>query len=451
MTDLKDIVSFAKRRGFVYPSSEIYGGFSATYDYGPNGAQLLRNITSSWWKFFIENRDNMVGLDGDIFCHPKTWEASGHVEAFHDPLVEDKTTHKRFRADKLIEEQLKVDTAGMQLEAMQELIKKHHLKSPDGNELTEVKTFNLLVEATLGSTEETKEKVYMRGETCQIIFLQLKNILDTMRVKIPFGVGQIGKSFRNEITTKQFILRTREFQQMETEYFVHPKDGEKAFKLWKDLLLEWFTKHMQLDEARFRFREISGDEKSHYAVMQNDVEYQLSTGEWVELTPLNHRGDWDLSRHSKYSGQDLSYTDPQTQEKFIPNVIETSIGLDRLLYVLIDQGYTQEDKRLVFKLNPRLAPNKVAVFPLLPNKPELVEKAKAVYSMLKPLLAVTWDDRGNIGKRYLTQDEVGTPFCVTVDFDSLKDNAVTVRDRDSMQQERIGIAKLPDYLHNKLA
>ncbi len=450
MTDLKDIIAFAKRKGFVYPSSEIYGGFSATYDYGPMGTELLRNITNSWWNFFISGRDNMVGLDGAIFCHPKTWEASGHVEAFHDPLVEDKVTHKRFRADKLIEEQLKIDTAGMQLDTMQKLIIKHQLKSPDGNELTEVKRFNLLVEATLGSTEETKEKVYMRGETCQIIFLQFKNVLDTMRVKIPFGVGQIGKSFRNEITTKQFILRTREFQQMETEYFVHPNDGKKAFELWKELLLEWFTKQMMLDEQRFRFREISGDEKSHYAVMQNDVEYQLSTGEWVELTPLNHRGDWDLSRHSKYSGQDLSYTNQETKEKFIPNVIETSIGLDRLLYVLMDQGYTQEEKRIVFKINPRLAPHKVAVFPLLPNKPELVAKAKAVHSLLKSSLAATWDDRGNIGKRYLAQDEIGTPFCVTIDFDTLQDNAVTVRHRDTTQQERVSIAKLTEYLHNKL-
>ena len=264
-TTLADIVSLAKRRGFVYPSSEIYGGFSATYDYGPLGAQLGKQLKDLWWKFFITNRDDMIPMDGAIFCHPKTWEASGHVDAFHDPLVEDKVTHQRFRADKIIEDKLDMDTTGMQFDEMDRIIKENKLKSPDGNDLTEVKRFNLLVEARLGSTEETKTTAYMRGETCQLIFLQYKNIIDSMRVKVPFGVGQIGKSFRNEITTKQFILRTREFTQMETEYFVHPDKGEHFFEEWKKLLRTFLIDIAGLDAKRLRFRTIEGDEKSHFA------------------------------------------------------------------------------------------------------------------------------------------------------------------------------------------
>ena len=451
-TTLADIVSLAKRRGFVYPSSEIYGGFSATYDYGPLGAQLGKQLKDLWWKFFITNRDDMIPMDGAIFCHPKTWEASGHVDAFHDPLVEDKVTHQRFRADKIIEDKLDMDTTGMQFDEMDRIIKENKLKSPDGNDLTEVKRFNLLVEARLGSTEETKTTAYMRGETCQLIFLQYKNIIDSMRVKVPFGVGQIGKSFRNEITTKQFILRTREFTQMETEYFVHPDKGEHFFEEWKKLLRTFLIDIAGLDAKRLRFRTIEGDEKSHYAVMQNDIEYQIASGEWIELTPLNHRGDWDLSRHSKFSRKDLTYRDPHTGEKYIPHAIETSIGFDRLFYCLLEDAYwrDEDNNRTVLKLSPQLAPYSVAVFPLVKNKPELVSKARELYDTLSPNYRTIWDDRGNIGKRYYYQDEMGTPLCVTVDHQTLEDDMVTVRDRDTTEQERISIDKLNDYLTGRL-
>lgn len=449
---LSDIVSLAKRRGFVYPSSEIYGGFSATYDYGPLGAQLGKQLKDLWWNFFITNRDDMIPMDGAIFCHPKTWEASGHVDAFHDPLVEDKVTHQRFRADKIIENELDMDTTGMQFDEMDRLIQENKLKSPDGNDLTEVKRFNLLVEARLGSTEETKTTAYMRGETCQLIFLQYKNILDSMRVKVPFGVAQVGKSFRNEITTKQFILRTREFTQMETEYFVHPDQGEHFFGEWKKLLQTFLVDIIGLDDKRLRFREIEGDEKSHYAVMQNDIEYQIASGDWLELTPLNHRGDWDLSRHSKFSGKDLNYRDPYTGEKYIPHAIETSIGFDRLFYCILEDAYwkDEENNRTVLRLSPQLAPYSIAVFPLVKNKPELVKKARELYETLSTDFRTIWDDRGNIGKRYYYQDEMGTPLCVTVDHQTLEDDMVTVRDRDTTEQERVSIDQLNNYLTGRL-
>ena len=388
----------------------------------------------------------MVELEGAIFSHPKTWEASGHVQSFHDPLVEDKVTHVRYRADKLLEEQCKIKTDGLTFSELADLLKKNKVKSPEGNEITELRTFNLLVEARLGSTEETKTSAYLRGETCQVIFLQYQNIMNSLRKQIPFGVGQVGRAFRNEITTKQFILRTREFQQMETEYFVNPKKSEEAFTKWKQLLRDFFINEMKLNEKRLRFREITGNEKSHYALAQNDVEYQLASGDWLELTPLNNRGKWDLSRHSEYSGKDLSYVDPVTQEKFMPYVIETSIGLDRLFYTIIEDAYIEEPERVVLKLPHGLATYKIAVFPLLKNKEELTKKATRVFENLrKHFLFVDFDDNGNIGKRYRRQDEIGTPYCVTVDFDTLTDDSVTVRDRDTMKQERVFVTQLISY------
>lgn len=445
----QNIVSLCKRRGFVFPSSELYGGFSATYDYGPLGALLLENIRRTWKSFFVYGNSEMVELEGAVFSHPKTWEASGHVQSFNDPLVEDKITHVRYRADKLLEEQCKVKTDGLTFSELADLLKKNKVKSPEGNDITELRTFNLLVEARLGSTEETKTSAYLRGETCQVIFLQYQNIMNSLRKQIPFGVGQIGRAFRNEITTKQFILRTREFQQMETEYFVHPKKSEEAFMMWKKFLREFFIKEMKLSEKKLRFREITGNEKSHYALAQNDIEYQLASGDWLELTPLNNRGKWDLSRHSEYSGKDLTYLDPATQEKYIPYVIETSIGLDRLFYTILEDAYTEEPERVVLKLPPNLAPYKAAVFPLLKNKAKLVEKAQGVFEKLqKHFLFVDFDDNGNIGKRYRRQDEIGTPCCVTVDFNSLIDNSVTIRDRDTMKQERVSAENLISYFEN---
>lgn len=445
------IISLCKRRGFVFPSSEIYGGFSATYDYGPLGVIVLENIKKLWRTFFIYSRSDMVEMDGAIFCHPKTWEASGHVQSFSDPLVEDKITHVRYRADKLLQQQTGVSTEKLTFKELGELILKYNIKSPEGNDITEPRQFNLLVEAKLGSTEETKSIAYLRGETCQVIFLQYLNILNATRKKPPFGVAQFGRSFRNEITTKQFILRTREFQQMETEYFVNPNKNSETFSMWRELLRFFFLDTLHLETEKLRFREIIGNEKSHYTVEQNDVEYQLDSGDWLELTPLNNRGEWDLSRHSKYSGHDLSYTDPISKEKFIPFVIETSIGLDRLFYTLLEKAYEENEGRVVLKLPKSIAPYKVAVFPLVNNKLELVIKAKEVFDLLKSkLLMVEFDDNGNIGKRYRRQDEIGTPYCVTIDYQTLEDDTVTLRDRDTMKQERIKLSDLEKYLSEQL-
>ncbi len=444
------IISLCKRRGFVYPSSEIYGGFSSTYDYGPLGAAVLKNIRDLWWRYFVELKDDVFGIEGAIFCHPKTWEASGHISSFNDPLVEDKVTHKRYRADHLLEENLKIDVSKLNFEEMAKLLKENKIKSPDGNELTDLKSFNTLVEAGLGSTNEAKTKAYLRGETCQIIFLQYANILNSIRAKIPFGVAQTGKAFRNEITTKDFIYRTREFSQMELEYFINPKEGEKWYGYWKEYMLDWFVKALGMPKENFRYRPIPKEEMSHYAKIQHDFEFQSSSGKWFELSPLNHRGDWDLSNHGRYSGQDFTYTDEETKEKFIPNVIEISIGLDRTLYAVLDNAYCQDKDRVVLKLDPKIAPYKLAVFPLLANKPKLVEKAREIYGDLRQKFAVSWDDRGNIGKRYYAQDEIGTPWCLTVDFQTLEDNTVTIRDRDTAEQRRIKIEEIETYLKEKL-
>ena len=441
------ITSLAKRRGFVFPSSEIYGGFSSTYDYGPLGALMLNNIKDSWWRHFVIKRADVHGLDGAIFCHPKTWEASGHVSAFSDPLVEDKETHVRYRADHLLEENLDIDTAKLSFAEMAKLLKDHNIKSPDGNDLTELKSFNLLVEAELGSTDQSKEKVYMRGETCQLIFLQYLNVLNSTRAKVPFGIAQIGKAFRNEITTKDFIYRTREFTQLEMEYFIHPDEGDKWFSFWESEMLNWISGELGLPKDSFRFREIPDEEKSHYAKIQKDFEFKSRTGKWFELSPLNHRGDWDLTNHQKLSGENFTYRDPYTNDEYIPHVIEISFGLDRILYSLLDNAYTEDDDRIVLKLDKKVAPYRVAVFPLLKNKPKLVHKAKEIFDELVDAgLSVAWDDRGNIGKRYLSQDEIGTPSCVTIDFQTLEDGTVTIRDRDSMAQVRVDIADLADSL-----
>lgn len=432
------ITSLCKRRGFVFPSSEIYGGFSSTYDYGPLGAEMLRKIKDSWWRYFVEKRPDIFGIDGAVFCHPETWVASGHVSSFNDPLVEDKVTHKRYRADHLLEENLGIETTKLSFEEMQDLLKKNGIKSPDGNELTDLKSFNLLVEAELGSTEESKQKAYLRGETCQIIFLQYLNVLDTMRAKIPFGIAQIGKAFRNEITTKDFIYRTREFTQMEMEFFVHPDEGEKWYQYWGDEMLNWASEELGLPRDSFRFRDIPEEEKSHYAKIQKDFEFKSGSGKWFELSPLNHRGDWDLGGHQKHSGANFVYRDPYNNEEFIPNAIEISLGLDRIFYSLLDNAYTEDEQRTVLKLDKRIAPYRAAVFPLLRNKPKLVKKAETIFkSLVAAGFDVAWDDRGNIGKRYLSQDEIGTPSCITIDFQTLEDDSVTIRDRDTTAQVRV--------------
>ena len=443
MDNTQKIISLCKRRGFVFPSSEIYGGFSSTYDYGPLGAQMLMRIKNSWWKSFVESKLDVVGLDGAIFCHPKTWEASGHVASFNDPLVEDKVTHIRYRADHLIEDALKIDTSKMTFDEMQKVLDENNIKSPSGNELTKLKSFNLLMSAELGSTDETKSKAYLRGETCQIIFLQYLNVMQSMRLKPPFGIAQIGKAFRNEITTKDFIYRMREFTQMELEYFVDPKDGEKFYEYWKNFMLNWFVSKLGLPKDKFRYREIPKEEMSHYAKIQNDFEFESSSGKWFELSPLNHRGDYDLSRHQEYSGENFKYKDQETGVEFMPNVIEISIGIDRTLYAILDNAYFEDGDRVVLKLDPKIAPYDVAVFPLVKNKPEVVSKAKEIYEdLVKAGFIASWDDRGNVGKRYYSQDEIGTPKCITVDYQTLEDGTVTIRDRDTTKQIRVKIEEL---------
>lgn len=430
---LEKIVALAKRRGFIFQGSEIYGGLGGTWDYGPVGALLKKNIKDLWWKEMVQLRDDVVGVDAAIMMNPKAWEASGHVEAFTDPLVECKICHQRFRADKP--------------EEITDHEKTHKGKKV---EWTEPLKFNLLVKAYLGVLEGKQSEIYLRGEITNGVHVNFKNVVDSTRVKIPFGIAQIGKAFRNEITPGNFTFRSREFEQMEVQFYIKPdeKEGKKWFEYWKKNRMDWYLS-LGMNPKNLRFRDHEDNERAHYARMATDIEYNAPWG-WSEFMGIHHRGDWDLSRHQKFSGQSMQYSDPQTGEKYIPWDIETSAGVDRSILFLLIDAYTQEENRVVLKLHPKLAPYKVAVFPLLANKPELVKKAHAIYKDLQLEFMTSWDDRGNIGKRYAYQDEIGTPFCVTVDFDSLKDEKVTVRDRDTAKQERIKISDLLTYLNNKL-
>lgn len=452
---MEKIVSLAKRRGFVYQTSEIYGGLSNSYDYGPTGAELLRNIRNIWWKEFINNREDMVGIDSQIILHPSTWVASGHVGSFSDPLVEDKVTNKRYRADHLIEKWLPensdIDVANMNVSDMAKFIKENKIKSPDGNDLTDPKAFNLLFETAIGTVAGEKSKVYLRGETAQGIFTNFKQVLDSTRVKLPFGVGQIGRSFRNEITTGQFIFRTLEFEQAEIEYFFDPEnsDWEKILASWKESMFSFVTKTLGVKEENLRWRRHTDKERSHYSKDTYDLDYKFPFG-WKELWGVAYRTDYDLKQHMEHSGKSLEYVDPVSGRKFIPHVIEPAVGVNRLFLMLLADSYHEDGERVVLKLNPKIAPYKVAIFPLLANKPELVKFARNIFDYLKDKMVVTWDDRGNIGKRYFAQDEIGTPFCITVDFDTLKDSSVTVRDRDTAKQERVLVDNLTEYLQNKI-
>lgn len=422
------IVALCKRRGFIYPGSEIYGGLGGTWDYGPLGVELKRNIKNIWWKDVVQMRDDMVGIDSAIMLNPKVWEASGHVEAFTDPLVECKVCHGRFRADQEVE------------------IKEHKTTHKEKVEWTQPQKFNLLVKAYLGVVEGKQSEVYLRGEITQGVHVNFRNVLDSTRIKIPFGIAQIGKAFRNEITPGNFTFRSREFEQMEVQYYIKPeeKEGLKWFEYWKNYWMDWYIK-LGIKKENLRFKEHEEGQRAHYAKVAFDIEYNAPFG-WAEFMGIHHRGDWDLKRHQEYSGQDLSYRDPETGEEYIPWDIETSAGVDRsALFFLID-AYTEENGRVFLKLHSKLAPIKAAVFPLLANKPELIKKAKEIYDDLKKDFMVAWDDRGNIGKRYASQDEIGTPFCVTVDFQSLEDEMVTVRERDSAKQERVKIVDLRTYL-----
>lgn len=433
MEILEKISALAKRRGFIYPGSEIYGGLAGTWDYGPLGVELKRNIKNLFWEEIVQKREDIVGIDAAIFMNPKVWEASGHIESFTDPLVECKKCHRRFRAD--------------------------HIKTKDcpdcGGKLTTPRVFNLLVESYLGAVEGEKQKVYLRGEITQGVHVNFKQIIDSVRVKIPFGVAQIGKAFRNEITPEKFTFRSREFEQMEIQFYIKPeeKEAKKWINYWKKERMEWYKK-LGMNPSRLRFREHKPSERAHYARSAWDIEYKLGNKEWLEFEGIHHRGDWDLLRHQKYSGKDMTYFDEETKERYLPWIIETSGGVDRAVLFFLADAYTEEkinkrETRVLLKLHPKIAPYKAAVFPLLTNKPELIKLARSIYNSLTNEIMVDWDDRGNIGKRYRYQDEIGTPYCITVDFESLKKKDVTVRDRDTMKQTRVKIAELKDYLYEK--
>lgn len=423
------IVALAKRRGFIYPSSEIYGGIAGFWDYGPMGVELKRNIKNEWWRQMVQLREDVVGLDAAIIMNPKVWEASGHLRAFTDPLVECKLCHQRFRADRVQE-----------LFAHESM---HSVKDNEKVEWTAAKQFNLLTEVFLGVTEP-KQRAYLRGEITQGVFVNFRNVVDSTRIKIPFGIAQIGKAFRNEITPGNFIFRSREFEQMELEFFVKPDnaEGEKWFSYWKEERMKWYVA-LGMDINRLRFRDHAKDERAHYARFATDIEYNAPFG-WSEFEGIHHRGDWDLGQHK------LKYKDEVKGDEYTPWVIETSGGIDRAALFFLINSYKEEGKRTILSFHPKLAPIKAAVFPLVSNKPDLVEKAKIVYRTLKTVMTTAWDDRGNIGKRYLAQDEVGTPSCVTIDYTTLEDDTVTVRDRDTTKQDRVGISQLVNYLGKKI-
>ena len=454
---LAEIVSLCKRRGFLFPGSDIYGGLANTWDYGPLGAVLKKKIKDLWRKKFVEDRDDMIGLDSSVISSAKVWEASGHVASFADAMVDCKTCHARTRADHLIEDFMDIKVEGKSLDELTQIVKDNKIPCPTcgGLDLTEARTFNLLFPVHLGILAATADLAYLRGETAQGIFINFKNILDSTRVKLPFGVGQLGKSFRNEITKGQATFRTVEFEQGEIEYFFNPEteDWSKLFETWLSSMKDFVIKTLGITESNLRVREHDDQERSFYSKRTVDLEYNFPFGGFKELWGLAYRTDYDLTQHIKHSGKDLSYTDPYTLRKFVPHVIEPAVGIDRLVLMVLCDAYWNDEQnhRIVLKLAPNLAPYSVAVFPLLRNKEELVGKAKEVYDELKQTFRATWDDRGNIGKRYFYQDEMGTPFCVTIDHQTLEDQTVTVRDRDTTKQERVAIGDLQEYIFGKLA
>ena len=444
----------------MFPTSDIYGGLTSSYDYGPLGAELLRSIRNLWWEELITRRTDMVGIDSQILLHPQTWVASGHVTAFNDPLVEDLVTHKRYRADYLIAEWLaqhpqpeEVNVEGLGLEGMGRMIERLGIKSPDGNPLLPPRAFNVMFQTAIGVVEGDKVPVYLRGETAQGIFTNFANILNSSRLQLPFGVGQIGKSFRNEITSGQFIFRTLEFEQAEIEYFFDPEttEWEGLFHEWQAAMWDFVTGTLGVRPEGLRWRRHSDQERSHYSRETYDLEYAYPFG-FKELWGIAYRTDFDLKQHIQHSGRDLRYTDPRTGRMFVPHVIEPAVGVNRLLLMVLCDAYWEDDanQRVVLRLKPVVAPYKVAVFPLLKNKPELVAKARRVFSLISRRFATAWDERGNIGKRYYSQDEIGTPFCVTVDFETLTDDTVTVRERDTMAQVRVAVPELGEYLQGRI-
>ena len=449
IVSLEDIVSLAKRRGFVFGSSEIYGGYAGVYDYGPYGVELANNLKNAWWKYMVQHRQDIVGLDSGIFMHPEIWKASGHVGGFSDPLVECSNCHTRIRADHTLEELGEQADEKMSTEQLNNLFDKHRteIKCPNcgKKEFGEVKNFNLLVKSNLGNFSDDMDDnpVYLRGETCQGIYVNFPNVVDSSRVKVPFGIAQIGKAFRNEISPRQFIFRTREFEQMEMQYFTNPETELEEFEKLRQY--RWnFYKTIGIREENMQWHK--HENLVFYAKEAYDIEYKYPFG-FKELEGVHARGDYDLGAHQKGSGKDLTYFDPTSNTRYLPHVIESSVGLNRMFLAVLSDAYTVEtlangESRTVLKLHPSLAPIKFAVSPLLRNKPELVAKAHEVYDMLSKNYMCEFDDNGNIGKRYRRQDEIGTPKCITIDFQTLEDGTVTVRDRDTTEQTRTKIENI---------
>ncbi|MDB5182252.1 MAG: glyQS [Candidatus Saccharibacteria bacterium] len=446
---MDDIISLAKRRGFVYQGSEIYGGMAGLYDFGPYGVELYNNIKASWWKTNVRLKENYVGLDSAMFKDPRVWEASGHTSGFSDPLAECKKCNTRIRVDKELEKIGVTADEKMSEAELQKLFDENRdkIKCPNcgAKEFSPVRAFNLLVKSNLGDfTGEGKNPVYLPGEACQGIYLNFKNIVDTTRVKIPFGVAQIGKAFRNEISPRNFLFRTRELEQADTQLFIRPNENKEAYELIKKDRWNWYLS-LGIEEKNLQWKQ--HENLVFYAKDAWDVEYNFPTWGFDEIEGVHDRTNYDLTQHMKFSGTDLNYTDPHTNEKYIPWVLETSMGMGRCFLAVFSDAYKVEtlpngEERTVLKLKPALAPVKYAVFPLLRNKPELVAKAREVYEMLSQNFATEYDDNGNIGKRYRRQDEIGTPKCVTIDFDTLEDGTVTVRDRDTTEQTRVAIKDL---------
>ena len=439
---MEDIISLCKRRGFIYQGSDVYGGLSGTWDYGPLGVQLKRNIMNLWWRMFVDERDDIYGVDAAILMNPKVWKASGHVDTFVDPLCEDTVNHRRYRTDHILKDN-GVDADGLTMEQMDEVIAEKGIKSPDGNSLSKSRTFNMMFKTSVGATESEDSVAYLRPETAQGIFTNFKNVVDSFYPDLPFGIAQQGKAFRNEIAPRDFVFRSREFEQMEIEYFVNPENWQEAF----DELLKStheFLEALGLDPENIHELDVPPEDRAHYSKKTIDIEYDFPIGK-EELMGIAYRTDFDLMNIQRVSGKSMEYTIKGTNEKFVPHVIEPSFGVERALMAVLSSAYREDEqngsKRVYLALPEHLAPVKFAVSPLLKNKPELVEKAREIYANLskKNPGRVMWDDNGNIGKRYRRQDEIGTPHCVVIDFQTLEDDTVTVRERDTTEQRRVNI------------
>ena len=452
--DLKDIVALCKRRGFIFSGSEIYGGLANTWDYGPIGVELKNNIKRNWWSYFIQTRADMVGLDASILMHPRVWEASGHVGGFSDPLVECLSCRKRFRGDQLLEDQLGISASGLTLAEIGKKLKEHSVPCLECGKIgfTEPKNFNLMFSTQMGVVQGDTQTVYLRPETAQGIFVNFNNVVSSYRIKIPFGIGQIGKAFRNEITPRQFIFRTREFEQMEIEYFLKPGSEKDHFDQWVSYTKNWFE-GLGIHQKNLRVREHDPHELAFYSNKTVDLEYRFPWG-FGELVGIASRTDYDLKQHNHYSEEKLEYVDQETGEHYIPYVIEPSFGVDRAFLTFLSEGYeveTLENRtRTVLKLHPKLAPVKFGVFALKRNDPGLVELSTKIFNRFSKYWNIQMDNGGNIGKAYSRQDEIGTPFCLTVDFQSLENQTVTVRHRDTLQQDRVSLEGLKEYFLERL-